>query len=52
MVARARDGQTLCYPVAKTEQRNSQCHSVLVPPAGIAPQVAARAQQVARAAVG
>mmetsp|Transcript_8081 Transcript_8081/g.25983 ORF Transcript_8081/g.25983 Transcript_8081/m.25983 type:complete len:602 (+) Transcript_8081:130-1935(+) len=51
MVARARDGATVCYPVAHTEQRHSQCHSVVVP-AGVSSQVAATAQQVARDAIG
>ena len=51
MVVRARDGTTLSYPVVRTEQRDSQCHTVVVP-SGIPPQMVQAAQDVAKAAVG
>jgi 5-(carboxyamino)imidazole ribonucleotide synthase len=50
MVARGRDGATVVYPVVETIQRDHICHVVRAP-AQVAPEVAARAAQVARAAV-
>jgi 5-(carboxyamino)imidazole ribonucleotide synthase len=50
MVARARSGETRCYPVVATEQRNHICHRVLAP-ALIDPSLACSAAELARSAV-
>ncbi|MDX1547972.1 MAG: 5-(carboxyamino)imidazole ribonucleotide synthase [Rhodothermales bacterium] len=50
LVARRPGGESATYPVVYTEQRDHRCHAVVVP-AGIAPDVEAEAQRVARAAV-
>mmetsp|Transcript_4348 Transcript_4348/g.8408 ORF Transcript_4348/g.8408 Transcript_4348/m.8408 type:complete len:379 (+) Transcript_4348:3-1139(+) len=50
MVARSVDGTTATYPVAETEQVDSQCHTVIVP-ARVAAETAKQAAAVATAAV-
>ncbi len=50
MVARGRDGTTRLYPVVETVQQNHICHHVYAP-APVPREVAARAAEVARAAV-
>lgn len=50
MITRARAGETACYPVVETVQRDHICHLVKAP-APIAPEIAARAADVARRAV-
>lgn len=50
IVTRGRDGQCAVYPVVQTIQSDHICHQV-VAPAGVPPVVAARAADLARAAV-
>lgn len=50
MVVRARDGETLAYPVVETVQQNHICHVVRAP-AAVAPATAAAAAELAMAAV-
>jgi 5-(carboxyamino)imidazole ribonucleotide synthase len=50
LVVRGADGSELTYPVLATEQRDHRCHLVQLP-APIAPDVAARALEIARLAV-
>ena len=50
MVARSSDGTTATYPVAETEQVDSQCSTVIVP-ARVSAQMAKQAAEVATAAV-
>ncbi|MGH2517111.1 MAG: 5-(carboxyamino)imidazole ribonucleotide synthase, partial [Ktedonobacterales bacterium] len=50
MVARGRGGQCAVYPVVETVQHNHICHVVRAP-ASVAPEVAARAAEIARRAV-
>jgi 5-(carboxyamino)imidazole ribonucleotide synthase len=50
MVVRGRGGECVVYPVVETIQQNHICHVVRAP-AHVAPEVAARAAQIARHAV-
>jgi 5-(carboxyamino)imidazole ribonucleotide synthase len=50
IITRGRDGSTAVYPVVETLQRNHVCHLVRAP-APVAPDLAARAADVARRAV-
>ncbi len=50
MIARDRDGETACYPVVETVQRNHVCHLVKAP-ASVPAETAARAAHIARRAV-
>jgi len=50
MVARARDGTVVTYPLTVTEQRDSMCHTV-VAPAPVAASVSEQALAVARKAI-
>ena len=50
MVARSSDGTTATYPVAETEQVDSQCSTVIVP-ARVSAEMAKQAAEVATAAV-
>jgi len=50
MVARARDGTVVTYPLTVTEQRDSMCHTV-VAPAPVAASVSEQAIAVARKAI-
>jgi 5-(carboxyamino)imidazole ribonucleotide synthase len=50
MVARGRGSEVMVYPVAETVQRGHICHLVRAP-AQVAPEVAARAAEIARRAV-
>ncbi len=50
MITRSRHGQTACYPVVETVQRDHICHLVKVP-APIPPETAARAAEIALRAV-
>jgi 5-(carboxyamino)imidazole ribonucleotide synthase len=50
MITRGRNGETACYPVVETVQRDHICHLVKAP-APIAPEIAGRAAEIARAAV-
>ena len=50
IITRGRDGQTATYPVVETVQRNHVCHLVRAP-APVAPDIAARAADLARRAV-
>jgi 5-(carboxyamino)imidazole ribonucleotide synthase len=49
IVARAADGSMVTYPVVETQQRDHVCHTVRLP-ALVPPQVAARADALARRA--
>jgi 5-(carboxyamino)imidazole ribonucleotide synthase len=49
MITRGRDGEIVSYPVVETIQRNHICH-VVKAPAQIAPELAARAGEIARKA--
>lgn len=50
MITRSRGGETACYPVVETIQRDHICHLVKAP-AEIPPQIASRATEIARRAV-
>jgi len=50
MITRSQTGETACYPVVETVQRDHICHLVKAP-APIAPDAAARAADIARRAV-
>ncbi len=50
IITRGRDGGTAIYPVVETVQRNHICHLVRAP-AGVSPDIAGRAAEVARRAV-
>jgi 5-(carboxyamino)imidazole ribonucleotide synthase len=50
MITRTRNGEMACYPVVETVQRDHICHLVKAP-ATIAPEIAARAAEIARHAV-
>jgi len=50
MITRSRDGETACYPVVETVQRDHICHLVKAP-ASIPTVTAARASDIARKAV-
>jgi 5-(carboxyamino)imidazole ribonucleotide synthase len=50
MIARGRNGETACYPVVETVQRNHICH-VVKAPASVPADTADRAADIARRAV-
>jgi 5-(carboxyamino)imidazole ribonucleotide synthase len=50
MITRSRNGETACYPVVETVQRDHICHLVKVP-ASVPAETAARAADIARKAV-
>jgi len=50
MITRSRDGETACYPVVETVQRDHICHLVKAP-APIPAEMASRAADIARKAV-
>jgi len=52
LVARSPSGQAAAYPVVESVQRDGVCHEVVVPAPGLAPSVAARAQQIALRVAG
>lgn len=49
-IARRPGGESVVYPVVATEQHDHRCHAVMAP-APVAPEIATRAQTVARKAV-
>lgn len=50
MVTRSRSGETICYPVVETAQRDHICH-VVQAPATLSPSLRDQAEQIARRAV-